>query len=70
MSKQNGVPHLNVFSVREFEGTSGRANSWTKIGAAFPHRETGGFTIELHILPLNGKLVVLPQSEEERGAAG
>ncbi len=70
MSKQNGATRLNVFSVREFEGSSGKANSWTRIGAAFPHRESGGFNIELQALPLNGRLVVLPLSEEERGAAG
>ncbi len=62
--------HLNVFSVREFEGSNGKANSWTKVGVAFPHRESGGFNVELDVLPLNGRLVVLPPSEEERTPVG
>ncbi len=32
----------------------------TKIGAAFPHKEGHGFSIELKAVPLDGRLVVLP----------
>jgi hypothetical protein len=35
-------------------------NRWTKIGAAFPHKEGSGFSIELKAFPVDGRLVVLP----------
>ena len=57
--------HLNVFIVEEFETQGGKtARSWTKIGAAFPHADGLGFNVELKALPLGGKLVVRPPSEE------
>jgi hypothetical protein len=57
--------HLNVFIVEEFETAGGKtARSWTKIGAAFPHSDGVGFNLELKALPLDGKLVVRPPSEE------
>ena len=57
--------HLNVFIVEEFETAGGKtARSWTKIGAAFPHADGVGFNLELKALPLDGKLVVRPPSEE------
>jgi hypothetical protein len=33
---------------------------WSKIGAAFPHKEGTGFSIELKAFPVDGRLVVLP----------
>jgi hypothetical protein len=35
-------------------------NRWTKIGAAFPHKEGPGFSIELKAFPPDGHLVALP----------
>jgi hypothetical protein len=38
---------MNVFTVEEYE-TNGKTNKrWTKIGAAFPHKDGTGFSIEL-----------------------
>jgi hypothetical protein len=33
---------------------------WTKIGAAFPHKEGPGFSVELQAFPVDGRLIVLP----------
>jgi hypothetical protein len=52
--------YLNVFTVEEFETNGKKANSWTKIGAAFPHKDGIGFSIELKAIPLDGRLVILP----------
>jgi hypothetical protein len=65
----NTVTHLNVYSVQEFESTGkdgkpAKAKSWTRIGSAFPHKEGVGFNIELRAMPLDGRLVVLPPSDE------
>jgi hypothetical protein len=52
--------YLNVFTVEEYESNGKTGKRWTKIGAAFPHKEGGGFSIELSAIPLDGRLVVLP----------
>jgi hypothetical protein len=65
MNRHNATAYLNVFSVREFEGATGqKSKSWTKVGAAFPHKDAPGFNIELNLLPLDGRLVALPPSED------
>jgi hypothetical protein len=37
----------------------------TKIGAAFPHKEGLGFSIELKAFPIDGRLVVLPPDGDD-----
>jgi hypothetical protein len=57
--------YLNVFTVEEFESNGKTAKRWTKIGAAFPHKEGSGFSIELRAFPIDGRLVVLPPDTDE-----
>jgi hypothetical protein len=38
---------------------------WTRIGAAFPHKEGLGFNIELKALPMDGRLVLLPPDPDD-----
>jgi hypothetical protein len=52
--------YLNVFTVEEYERDGKAQKRWTKFGAAFPHKEGGGFSVELHTFPIDGRLVVLP----------
>jgi hypothetical protein len=52
--------YLNVFTVEEYERDGKTQKRWTKIGAAFPHKEGSGFSIELKAFPIDGRLVVLP----------
>ena len=40
-------------------------HAWTKIGAAFPHKEGLGFRIELKAFPIDGRLVVLPPDTDD-----
>ena len=59
--------HLNAYAVQEFDtGNGQKARSWTRIGAAFPHKDGTGFNIELHSLPLDGRIVLFPPSADER----
>jgi hypothetical protein len=44
----------------EFESNGKTGKRWTKIGAAFPHKEGIGFSIELKAFPVDGRLMVLP----------
>jgi len=52
--------YLNVFTVEEYENNGKTGKKWTKIGAAFPHKEGPGFSIELRVFPIDGRPVVLP----------
>jgi hypothetical protein len=52
--------HMNVFTVEEYEANGKTNKRWTKIGAAFPHKDGQGFSIELSAFPVDGRLVVLP----------
>ena len=48
--KINADPRLNVFTVEEYETNGKTQKKWTRIGAAFPHKEGLGFSIELKAL--------------------
>ena len=63
MTTQNGNPanHLFAYTVEEYETSNGtKAKTWTRIGAAFPHKHGPGFSIELKTIPLDGRIVLLP----------
>jgi len=69
-TKSGSGARLDVYSVREFEGSNGQAlKSWTRVGVAFAHKDTPGFNIELHALPLDGRLVALLPKEAEARAS-
>jgi hypothetical protein len=57
--------YLNVFTVEEYESNGKTGKKWTKIGAAFPHKEGIGFSIELKAFPLDGRLVALPPDTDD-----
>jgi hypothetical protein len=57
--------YLNVFTVEEYERDGKTQKKWTKIGAAFPHKEGIGFSIELKAFPVDGRLVVLPPDGDD-----
>jgi hypothetical protein len=58
--------YLNVFTVEEYESNGKTGKRWTKIGAAFPHKEGIGFSIELKAVPLDGRLVILPPDSDDQ----
>jgi hypothetical protein len=62
----SNLTYLNVFTVEEFESNGKTGKRWTKIGAAFPHKEGLGFSIELKAFPIDGRLVVLPPDTDDR----
>jgi len=59
------LTYLNVFTVEEYESNGKAGKRWTKIGAAFPHKEGAGFSIELRAFPIDGRLVVLPPDNDD-----
>ena len=68
-SSTGGTPapasnHLFAYSVEEYDAGNGKkGRAWTRIGAAFPHKEGPGFNIELKSIPLDGRIVLLPPDE-------
>jgi hypothetical protein len=59
--------HLFAYTVQEYEAADGKkARSWTRIGVAFPHKDGTGFNIDLHALPLDGRIVLFPPNSDER----
>ena len=59
------LTYLNVFTVEEYEAGGKTQKKWTRIGAAFPHKEGLGFSIELKAFPIDGRLVVLPPDTDD-----
>jgi hypothetical protein len=62
----SNLTYLNVFTVEEHESNGKTQKKWTRIGAAFPHKEGPGFSIELKAFPVDGRLVVLPPDNDDR----
>lgn len=56
MTTPTKKPTHFVYTVRE--GKEADQRYWTKVGAAFAHRDRKGFSILLDALPLNGRLTV------------
>jgi hypothetical protein len=52
-TNSNKKPSHVVYHVREREGTSG---FFTRIGAAWPHKDGKGFNIQLDALPVDGRM--------------
>ena len=59
----NTQPTLIAYSVRE--RGEGKQAIWTKIGAAFPHGNGKGLTIQLDALPL-GDSIVLREPKDDK----
>jgi hypothetical protein len=57
--------YFNVFTVEEYESNGKTGKRWTTIGAAFPHKEGIGFSIELKAIPLDGRLIALPPDTDD-----
>jgi hypothetical protein len=53
------VSHI-AYSVRD----AGDKNYWDRIGAAFAHKNGGGFDALLDAVPLNGRITLIVPSEK------
>jgi hypothetical protein len=58
-------PTLIAYSVNE--RGEGQKAIWTRIGATWPHGNGSGFTLQLDVLPLDGR-IVLTEPKDEEGA--
>ena len=62
MNTSNANKPLGVFTVREGRNESDK-DFWTRIGAAWPHKDGKGFNVVLDAFPVNGKLVIREQQD-------
>ena len=63
---ENKPTHF-VYQVRELEqdGNGDKRDFWTKIGAAWPHKDGEGFSIAVDLVPLTGRIVLRKREEKE-----
>jgi hypothetical protein len=59
----NNKPALFAYAVKD-RGKNKKA-IWTRVGAAWPHENGKGFTIELEAMPFGGRLVLTEPSRQE-----
>jgi hypothetical protein len=57
-------PTLYAFAVKD-RGRS-KKSIWTRIGAAWPHEQGAGLTIELDALPLDGRIVLMEPKPDDK----
>jgi len=60
----NNRPTLIAYAVKD-RGKRQKA-IWTRIGAAWPHNEGNGLSIELEALPVDGRLVLIEPKPENQ----
>lgn len=66
MSKK---PTFLAYTVKD--RGKGQKAIWTRIGAAWPHKEGTGFSIELEALPIDGRLVLIePKADDAASTEG
>ena len=69
-SRSPNAPTHEIFAVSRGDDKDAKGR-WTKIGAAWPHKDGDGFNMKLEYLPLNGAALVLrkykPKAENPEG---
>lgn len=48
------APHFLAWHITE----KGDKSFWNRIGAAWQHKDGGGFTVQLEVLPIGGRIVL------------
>lgn len=61
--KPKNQPSYALYSVRG----DGDEASWSRIGAAWDHKDGDGFSIKLEMVPLNGRIVMRRPKAEKGG---
>ena len=61
-SPASKTPGYVAYHVRGREGQKG---SFTRIGAAWPHKDGNGFNIQIETVPLDGRITLRVASEKK-----
>lgn len=62
--EQKAMPDFKAFTVIE---RSGQKNIWVDVGVGFVHGDGAGINVLLQAMPLDGKIVLRPYSNEGQG---
>jgi hypothetical protein len=62
-STASKAPSHIVYQVRDREGGKG---FFTRIGAAWPHKDGKGFNIQIESVPLDGRITLRVASEDKQ----
>lgn len=65
MTKAN-KPAFTAYAVTG----EGKQAFWTRIGSVWMHNHGEGFNIDLHALPVNGRIVLMPPKSEQGAPDG
>ena len=64
MTKQSKTADRNpTHAVYQVTG-EGKTTSWTRIGAAWPHKDGQGFNLAIDAVPLRGRIVIRAITEK------
>lgn len=55
------APTHNAYQVRD----GSKQNYWTRIGVAWAHKDSKGFSIQLDCVPLDGRITLREASENQ-----
>jgi hypothetical protein len=70
-SSMNANDRYDVLIVEKYEDDAGTEKSnWTRVGVAFPHKDGNGLSVELHAVPVSGKLVTRRHEAKAKGSEG
>ena len=58
----NNQPDFLVYNVKEYDKDK---SNWTRVGAAWYHKDEEGLSIEFDLLPLDGKLTLRKPKDEQ-----
>ncbi|NCQ24433.1 MAG: hypothetical protein COW54_09955 [Rhodobacteraceae bacterium CG17_big_fil_post_rev_8_21_14_2_50_63_15] len=53
-------PHQLAWHVTD----KGEKSFWNKVGAAWAHKDSKGFTLQLEVMPINGRIVLRQPLDE------
>lgn len=67
MTTGTNRPSHRIYAVSK---RAGDTNTWTEIGAAWPHGDGKGFNLKLEYLPLNGGELVIRVPKERTRSDG
>ncbi|QFT93379.1 hypothetical protein FIU86_11055 [Roseovarius sp. THAF9] len=63
-NQQRKAPAFLAWHVAD----NGEKSFWNKVGAAWPHKDGKGYTLQLETVPVNGRIVIREPLEKPREA--
>jgi len=68
-TRESAPPTLIAYHVTDAK-KEGEKGFWTKIGAAWDHKDGGGLTLQLDLVPVAGGRIILRAPRAEEAAQG